>query len=397
MICSFATDAAHNFLCWENHISRHILLQLKIRSAGYPVSNTCFAGGSEQTLRLARLWDLTQEAKSTHFSPVQDAWAVQSHPHTAATESGSASLETSVMPWWTLLVYYHYKAMKTSIWSAYFITTLWEHRVLLRVNLHEATEKRILFYTSICLPHCPPRNCHLRRLPKFYILGQLLLKNKKREGKKKKVFRLWAKQAKSPTCAPSPHGSSKEILRTTSGSRPSWGSCCCSMVAPPSLFAPTEWPRTGIHYLSSGSGWSASVFISAANCLWILWILQLSIYFHNLCPRLRLFIKLFNYQDLPSQRNDNITTQMYPQGIQTAQFLVPTWIPIQVSLRNTEAYSRYHIEQECIFFYTTESWTWLRWTAGKGRNPVIALGRPLKGFKSDQPSFQRCSVDNILA
>lgn len=188
MICSFATDAAHNFLCWENHISRHILLQLKIRSAGYPVSNTCFAGGSEQTLRLARLWDLTQEAKSTHFSPVQDAWAVQSHPHTAATESGSASLETSVMPWWTLLVYYHYKAMKTSIWSAYFITTLWEHRVLLRVNLHEATEKRILFYTSICLPHCPPRNCHLRRLPKFYILGQLLLKNKKREGKKKKYL-----------------------------------------------------------------------------------------------------------------------------------------------------------------------------------------------------------------
>lgn len=42
---------------------------------------------------------------------------------------------------------------------------------------------------------------------------------------------------------------------------------------------------------------------------------------------------------------------MYPQGIQTAQFLVPTWTPIQVSLRNTEAYSRYHIEQECIFFY----------------------------------------------
>lgn len=232
--------------------------------------------------------------------------------------------------------------------------------------------------------------------PNFIFLANCCWKTKRGRGKKS-VFRLWAKQAKSPTCAPSPHGSSTEILRTTSGSRPSWGSCCCSMVAPPSLFAPTEWPRTGIHYLSSGSGWSASVFISAANLLWILWILQLSIYFHNLCPRLRLLIKLFNYQDLPSQRNDNITTQMYPQGIQTAQFLVPTWIPIQVSLRNTEAYSRYHIEQECIFFYTTESWTWLRWTAGKGRNPVIALGRPLKGFKSDQPSFQRCSVDNILA
>lgn len=74
-------------------------------------------------------------------------------------------------------------------------------------------------------------------------------------------------------------------------------------------------------------------------------MLQLCVYFHNLCPRLRLLIKLINYQDLPSQRNDNITNQ-----IQTAQYLVPTWTPIRVSLRNTEAQSRYHTEQECIFF-----------------------------------------------
>lgn len=101
--------------CARITMFQDIQLQLKIRSAGYPVSNTCFAGGSEQMIRLARLWDLTQEAKSTHFSPVQDAWTVQSHPHSAAAEPGSASLETSVMPWWTLVVYYHYKAMKTSI------------------------------------------------------------------------------------------------------------------------------------------------------------------------------------------------------------------------------------------------------------------------------------------
>lgn len=86
------------------------------------------------------------------------------------------------------------------IWSAYFIATLWEHCVLLSVSLHGATEQYVLFYTSTCLPHCPPRNCHLWRLPKFYILGQLLLKNKKREKKIKRVFILWAKQVKSNMC-----------------------------------------------------------------------------------------------------------------------------------------------------------------------------------------------------
>lgn len=110
-----------------------------------------------------------------------------------------------------------YNAMNMLILSAYFITTVWDHCVLLSLSLHGTTKNHVVFYTSICLPHCPHRNRHLWGLPKFYILGQLLLKNKKRKNKQKKY--LYYEQNK-PSLArtPSPPESCTSTFRATSDS-----------------------------------------------------------------------------------------------------------------------------------------------------------------------------------
>lgn len=174
--------------------------------------------------------------------------------------------------------------MNMSIYSAYFITTAWDRCVLLSLNLHGATEQDVLFYTGICLPHCPHRNCHLWRLPKFYILGQLLLKNKKRKNKKgiyiiSKTSQVWHVPLLHLKAAQKHAG---QLLTLEKKKKSAWGSHRCNTVTTPLLSTP-KWRGSGIYCMTSDFGWSTWVLISVVNFCKL--IVKL---FFNLCPRLRL-------------------------------------------------------------------------------------------------------------
>lgn len=135
--------------------------------------------------------------------------------------------------------------MDMSIWSAYFITAVWDHCVLLGLNLHGAAEQHIIFCTGVCFPHCPCRNCHLWRLPKFYIFGQLLLKNEKNKANKQNKYLYYKQNKPSPVplvCLRAEHKYSEQLLtldkKNPKTPKTIWGLHCCNTVGTLSSFSP---------------------------------------------------------------------------------------------------------------------------------------------------------------
>lgn len=141
--------------------------------------------------------------------------------------------------------------MDMSMWSAYFITAVWDHCVLLGLSLHGAAEQCIIFCTGICFPHCPCRNCHLWRLPKFYIFGQLLLKNKKNKTNQTGIY-ITSKTSQVQQVPllglKAAQTYSGPLLTLDKKKNTSWGSHCCNMVGRHSFFfLPMRWLKWRIY------------------------------------------------------------------------------------------------------------------------------------------------------